>query len=202
MNNMNINRYRQSQFELFPGASGSHRDSGKKDRLIKDLTLSLENISVLGIIFVMILVLFFSFGVERGKKIAMGSNVPENDQFVPVGENIAEEKQTSVGQTPVEEKLAIPTDVPNEEETISQPPLEKNEEQEQLFTIQVASFKLKKNAEKEAEHLKGLGLEDAFVVPKGTYSIVCIGKFLERDEAKVFSNRLKNRYNDCLVRRL
>ena len=200
---MSINHYRQSQFELFPGASGSTRDSGKKYRLIKDLTLSLENISVLAILFVMILVLFFSFGVEKGKKIAMASHVPESDTFVPAVKNSEEEKQQPAVQVPpVGEKLAIPTDVLDEQETTSSPPLEKNEEQEQLFTIQVASFKLKKNAEKEAESLKGLGLEDAFVVPKGSYSIVCIGKFVERDEARVFVNKLKNRYNDCLVRRL
>jgi len=50
MINMNIKRNKQAQFELFPGTAGSNRESGKKDRLIKDLTLSLENISVLCII--------------------------------------------------------------------------------------------------------------------------------------------------------
>jgi len=199
---MNINRSKQSQFELFPGTGDSSRESGKKGRLIKDLTLSLENISVLCILLIMVVVLFFSFGVERGKKISTVSNLDEKDTILTIDKNIAETKEKPEVKPPVEEKLVIPKNVPEEKKETSQPSLEKNEEQENLFTIQVASFKLKKNAEKEANHLKGIGLDDAFVVPKGSYSIVCIGKFLEINEAKALSDKLKNRYNDCLVRRL
>ena len=66
---MNINRKRQSQFELFPGASKNKPETGKPAYLTKDLTLSLENTIVLCIIFVMSLVLFFSFGVEKGRRV-------------------------------------------------------------------------------------------------------------------------------------
>ena len=90
----------------------------------------------------------------------------------------------------------------NKNEPAFRPPIEKLDEQEKLFTIQVASFKLKANAQREAARIKRMGHEDIFVVPKGNYSIVCVGKFAQRDEAKKFSGRLKEKYNDCLVRRL
>ena len=77
-----------------------------------------------------------------------------------------------------------------------------DDDQERIFTIQVASFKLRKNAQREADHLKSIGHEDAFVIPKGSYSIVCVGKFAQKVEAKKFSSKLSNRYNDFLVRRL
>ena len=204
---MNFNPKRQSQFELFPKPSKNGSEPWKPSRLTKDLTLSLENIIVLCIIFVMVLVLFFSFGVERGKKIAL--LVPAKDEggiVQTVKEDVVRETVQTVPQVEREERVVFPVSLPEEirEETepAFRPPLEKTEEQENLFTIQVASFKLEKNAKKEADRLKGIGHDDTFVVPKGSYSIVCVGKFVRRNEAKKFSSKLKKRYNDCLVRRL
>ena len=78
-------------------------------------------------------------------------------------------------------------------------------EQDQIlkdyYTIQVASFKLEKNALKEAESLKKDDYE-SFVVPKGSHTIVCVGKFLQQERAKILSKKLKKKYSDCLVRRL
>ncbi len=69
------------------------------------------------------------------------------------------------------------------------------------YTIQVASFKKEKNAKIEAERLKGIGV-DIFVLPKGEYSIVCIGRFLKKADAREFSQKIKDRYKDYLIRRL
>jgi cell division septation protein DedD len=204
---MNINFKNQSQFELFPKSSKSSPKAWKPSRLTKDLTLSLENIIVLCIIFVMVLVLFFSFGVERGKKIALLSPAQEEmDVARVVKEDTLKQPGQTVVQVETEERVVFPVDVPEEitveSEPVFRPPLEKTEEQENLFTIQVASFKLEKNAKREADRLKGRGHDDAFVVPKGSYSIVCVGKFIQRNDAKKLSSRLKKRYHDCLVRRL
>ena len=105
-----------------------------------------------------------------------------------------------------EERFVLPVNVPEEireeESPAVRPPLEKTQEQEKLFTIQVASFKQEKYANQEADRLRQNGHSDTFVIPKGDYSIVCVGKFIGKDEAKKFSGKLKKRYNDCLVRRL
>ena len=69
------------------------------------------------------------------------------------------------------------------------------------YTVQVASFQKDEYAQKEAMTLKKKGY-DIFVVAKGKYSIVCVGKFSRRDEAKVILSRLKKTYKDCMVRRL
>jgi cell division protein FtsN len=204
---MNINPKRQSQFELFPKSSKSAPETWKPSGLTKDLTLSLENIIVLCIIFVMILVLFFSFGVERGKKIALLDSTKAEVNIVRTAkEKVVPQPAEKVPQEKGEERVVFPVSVPEEiieeSEPAIKPPLEKTEEQEELFTIQVASFKLEKNARREADRLKDIGHDDTFVVPKGSYSIVCVGKFERKKEAKKFSSRLKKHYNDCLVRRL
>lgn len=200
MASMNINPKRQSQFELFPGASRNDPQSGRPVRLTKDLTLSLENIIVLCIISVMVLVLFFSFGVEKGRRMALRSQVPDTAGLVQAVKEVVPPQPILSSEETVVLSVEVPEEVVTENEAVP-PPLDKKNEQEKFFTIQVASFRLEKNAKEEAGRLKGAG-HDTFVIPKGGHSIVCVGKFMQMDEAKKFSNRLKNRYNDCLVRRL
>ncbi len=200
---MNINRKKQSQFELFPGTSKSSPEMGKQAHLTKDLTLSLENIIVLCIIFVMSLVLFFSFGVEKGKWVAGASY---ESRLAKENEKIASNPAGSDAKAKQGERVVFPVDIPEDLIKDSDPdsgkPLRINDEQGDLFTIQVASFKLRKNAQREADRLKGNGHEDAFVLPKGSYTIVCVGKFSQKADAEKFSSKLPSRYNDSLVRRL
>ena len=204
---MNIISKQQSQFELFPKSSKNSSEEWKPSCLIKDLTLSFENIIVLCIIFVMVLVLFFSFGVERGKRIALLPSVTdEADIIQTVKKDAVKQPVQTVPRVEMEKRVVFPVDIPEEifeeGEPAFRPPLEKTEEQEKLFTIQVASFRLEKNAEREADRLRNTGHDDTFVVPKGNHSIVCVGKFMQKNEAKKFSGKLKKRYNDCLIRRL
>ena len=204
---MNIISKQQSQFELFPKSSKNSSGEWKPSCLIKDLTLSFENIIVLCIIFVMVLVLFFSFGVERGKRIALLPSVTdEADIIQTVKKDAVKQPVQTVPRVEMEKRVVFPVDNPGEifeeGEPAFRPPLEKTEEQEKLFTIQVASFRLEKNAEREADRLRNTGHDDTFVVPKGNHSIVCVGKFMQKNEAKKFSGKLKKRYNDCLIRRL
>jgi len=200
---MNISRKRQSQFELFPGVPKSGPETGRPAHITKDLTLALENIIVLCIIFVMSLVLFFSFGVEKGKWVA---NISDEDHLIQRHEKVALDPAGSDTKAKQGGKAVVPVDIPEDLIEVSDlafgGPRKINDEQKELFTVQVASFKLRKNAQREADRLKGNGHQDAFVLPKGSYTIVCIGKFSQRAQAKEFSSRLPSRYNDSLVRRL
>ena len=187
-----------TQIELFPFLAGrTHSRVSRPRYLLKDLTLSVENTIVLCIIFVMAVVLFFSFGVERGKQIVKGAlaEPPATMMVLPAPEDapakVAERSVAPPGNT--KEQKQTPA-VRN-----NAPALEKKEKG--TFTIQVASFKEKEKAQMEAKRLKSKGYE-IFVLPKGKHSIVCIGKFAIKDEAMEFSNKLKSKYNDCLVRRL
>ncbi|HLF18170.1 MAG TPA: SPOR domain-containing protein [Candidatus Omnitrophota bacterium] len=196
---MTINIKEQSQFELFPGNAKHLAPQAIQNRLsIKDLTLSIENIIVLCIVLVMTYVVFFSFGVERGRRLGLAQPAEE---AIPAGkiEILAAPQPAELEQT------AKPTAQqqlePNAKEQVLQVPLERELTDEDLFTIQIASFKSETSARKEVERLGNTGHE-SFVVAKGDYSIVCIGKFAQRDEAKKASSKLKSKYRDLLVRRL
>jgi cell division septation protein DedD len=89
-------------------------------------------------------------------------------------------------------------------EVLQIPEEKMNEILEPKYTIQVASFKKQHNAEEEADKIREDNTfdHDVFVVRKGDYSIVCVGRFYERSEARNFSQKLISEYQDLLVRRL
>ncbi len=201
-----------TQIELFPFLTGrAHSRIARPRYLLKDLTLSVENTIVLCIVFVMAVVLFFSFGVERGKQIVKGAlteppaaitvlSTPEE----PSGK-VFERSPAPAGSTKAQKNTAPAQAAGSQQQkqtpaaTNATPSLEKKEKG--TFTIQVASFKEKEKARMEAKRLKSRGYE-IFILPKGKHSIVCVGKFAIKDEATEFLNKLKSKYNDCLVRRL
>ncbi|MCM8779704.1 MAG: SPOR domain-containing protein, partial [Candidatus Omnitrophica bacterium] len=69
------------------------------------------------------------------------------------------------------------------------------------YTIQVASFKFKNEALKEMESLKRRGF-NSIILNKGTFLIVCVGKYSDKEKAISVLQKLKKNYQDSFVRRL
>ncbi len=198
----------QSQFELFPQSKNNPQEPEKKRFLLRDLTFPIENIIVILIIVVMGFVLAFSYGVEKGKMTDFSTAEASKNNDAKLTENAIIEPPTETKIQVVEKDSArsnsASSKVKEEKiEVLKIPAIEEIEEDVPLnnYTIQVASFKREVNARKEALTLKKKGYE-SHVVPKGSHSIVCVGKFIAKLEAERFSSKLKNKYKDCLVRRL
>ncbi len=155
----------------------------------------------------MIMVLSFSLGVERGKRLA---GLPKEDTDFKekfVESKPQEEIQHAVDVKTVSENVSQPKEI----ELIALVELANKEPEnalktfaEKAYTIQVASFKKEQYAKKEANILRNNGYrnQDIFVLDKGKYSIVCVGSFHEKDQAKLLLGKLKKRYKDCLIRSL
>ena len=192
---MNIN-YKQTQFELFPGASREAQDSEKPKFFFSSITLTLENIIVLTVLLFMGIIVSFSFGVEKGKRVVLAKS-----DILSQGHEVKPEA-LKVSEIPAEESTAVIAKQAENfvEKRVTESSILKGLP-ENFYTVQVASFKTRKYAEKEALNLKKKGYE-IFIVQKGSYLVVCAGKFFEHDEAEGFSTKLKNKYKDCLVRRL
>lgn len=230
---MNINFKRASQFELFPGASEKPQGTPERLRLFKDLTLSSENIIVLGIVFVMSMVVFFSLGVERGKRVVKKElSQPFNTQVTTLNKPMAPQatsgrisQKTLAVQQPAQNITApinrvvpmttnpmppvtiaktvnavAPVALPKQLAAISKDVSQVVQNLNVGFTVQVASYKADSAANREADNLRKKGFE-VFVLPKGDYFILCVGKFAQSNEAKKFSGKLKSRYKDNMVRR-
>ena len=192
---MNIN-YKQTQFELFPGASREAQDSEKPKFFFSSITLTLENIIVLTVLLFMGIIVSFSFGVEKGKRVVLAKS-----DILSQGHEVKLEA-LKVLEIPAEESTVVVAKQAENfvEKRVTESSILKGLP-ENFYTVQVASFKTRKYAEKEALNLKKKGYE-IFIVQKGSYLVVCAGKFFEHDEAEGFSTKLKNKYKDCLVRRL
>lgn len=215
---MNIN-YKQSQFELFPGATGGSSEITKPRYLFANLTLSIENVVVIGIITLMTMVFAFSLGVEKGKKVQNSSPIQQLPPVTAKGTAVAAtlsapEKtaalNSSVVKTPAAsaplneinqtKKAPVAASAPSSSSLRVKETPNPSPSSSKPYTIQVASFKDNQYAQKEASVLKNKNL-DSFVMTKGNFFIVCIGKFSKKEEANGLLSKLKRTYNDCLVRR-
>lgn len=139
----------------------------------------------------------FSLGVEKGKRITL---LNANSRL-----DIALKKEKASPEPVIikqEYEPAPDTQAIAKRKEQKQAP-QKNELKEyiQNYTIQIASYRTKANAQEEARALKKKGLS-SFVLPKGKFSIVCVGNFLKQESARTLLAQLKKRYRDCYVRRL
>ncbi len=217
---MKINYHRQTQFELFPGTPQQTVKRSKTPFLKTRLSLSLENIGILGILMVVSMVASFSIGVERGKRTArpapergirtaaLRSPVPKTLPAEPAREQAspqvsppAEEKRDWRSEKPEMEIARMSVPLPGAAETQAGREENPADEKAGMYTVQVASFRKDKFAQQEAKTLKKKGYE-IFVIPKGKYSIVCVGRFSQRRQAQDFSAELRKKYKDCIIRSL
>jgi hypothetical protein len=199
---MTFNANKPSQFELFPNSGSPERDTPRQPFIIKDLTLSAENTIVLSIIFIVVLVVFFSIGVERGKRLArVPAAVSGEVAAVEAGTNAAEVIYQGINAPGVSAfgQGEFPKAAVEEAATEKREVLEVPIDEEYRYTIQVASFKSLQYAMKEAKALESKGHE-TFVMPKGEHQIVCIGKFAAQGDARQYARKIKDRYQDYLIR--
>lgn len=205
------NPFKQSQFELFPGTPGVQPKRAKSPFFGWSLILSFENIILLGIIFLMGMVVAFSFGVEKGKSINKSVSVKallegpdyraqaydelrqEEEADIAVSETIATDQGQAVNIIEISQ---------NEKNMGSfEKKVDKTLSLAKIYTVQVASFKQKSMAEAEATRLQGRSY-DAFVEKKGSYYIVCVGYFEEKRQAQSLLKALRKKYSDCYIRSL
>ena len=204
-----------SQIELFPSDLTGPALIGKPRQALKDLTVSPENMIVWAIVLVMVFVLAFSSGVERGKKAPSVALTEEKINFEDKGQNAiivpsatATDKVKAKDKSVVSKASSIVSEKNVKEEKASpkkDSKVLKVKESKELaqgsYTVQVASFKVKDRATQEAKQLEKIG-HQIFVLSKGSYSIVCVGKFEQKEQADKLSKKLKGRYRDLVLRRL
>ena len=181
----NINN---NQLELF---SQNHDPSIVRDSVGRPTLTSrmrqYERVIIFTIALILACIISFSLGVEKGKRVSVIISEPikvvaakEAPKVVPSSQQIVIKPQQPV--TPVvERKVSAPT--------------------AGAYTIQVASFKSKALAQKEAQVLKKKGM-NTVILTSGSYTILCVGNFTSKKEAQPVLSELQKRYQGCYIRRL
>jgi cell division septation protein DedD len=71
----------------------------------------------------------------------------------------------------------------------------------QGYTIQIASYKSRDLAQKEVDSLRKKGYA-VLVLAKGGYTVLCVGNFSNKQNAKVAYADLAKKYPGCILRRI
>jgi len=209
------------QLDLFArGKAEETRREDFRDRFSSKIILSWENL-VVGVIFITLsFLLFFSLGVERGKRqvgmdpelgdsnlkqataapqpapvtsIANSANIQLARNFVPkVTPRKSDVDFTKVGQSSPTSQIKVLQVVSVTDENT--PAIKK-------YTIQVATFGKDDFARQEEGRLKGQGYQ-TIIKSSGQWRVLCVGSFSDKQEAEATLRKLKSKYHDCYVRRL
>jgi cell division septation protein DedD len=198
--------HKPTQIELFPSPEEKPA-SGRRSRVFFcRLTLSTESVVILAIAIIILMVVSFSLGIEKGRRLVKGAAAkrpalaaePVARGLAAVAPAAAAEPEPAPAAAPVAE---APPARPDAEAPAPASETGPKKDVDNFYTVQVASFRTEKYAREEAMKLKGQGY-DTLVVEKGKHSIVCVGKYSVEEEAKVASRQLRKTYKDCLIRRM
>jgi cell division protein FtsN len=142
------------------------------------VTLRIDHLMIGGIFALVLYVLIFSFGVERGKRYAK-AEIREANTTPGVLETSKEVGPIQT-ESPV---ISAVSDLPSQEPSLqpateigSAPPTGE-------YTIQIVAYKTRKQAEATVERLKITGVQ-GFIVPQGKFFFVCADAFSTMKEAK------------------
>lgn len=165
--------------DLFEDLQTADKNIRKKVRLqlprLKNrLSLSYENLIFLAIGFVMCSIIFFSFGVEKGRQDVNGIKVLKY-------KSIKERAGNAIVNGSAQQ------------ETI------KKSSSKSGYIIQLAVFKDSNSAEKEHNSLVKKGYK-AGIKKSGDYYQLYVGDFAEKKEAKKLLKGLQVKYKDCYIK--
>lgn len=177
------------------------------------ISLSLENLVILSIVAIMVVIFSFAMGIERGRRLAL--SVPEQSEAshanVAVVKNGKDAVKADVKALPVESQkikavtLSSQTMVkgkPAGNAAVAPVSAGMTAAGSGAYTVQVATYKNERPAQRAADLLKQKGFKDVYVLPKGSYTIVCVGNFQRKEDSSDTRRQLKGLYRDSLVRRL
>jgi cell division protein FtsN len=188
-----------TQLELFSRAKGTAGLMPQTRHSFLGFIWNYEKAILIIVGFIITATVSFALGVEKGKRTATLKSRPR--AFMASGEDAIKQATTPLpapAQAKPEPQLK-PAPTPRQEVVATPAALVK--ESAASYTIQVASFKKEASAQREIDTLKKKGLV-ASILSKGKYLVVCVGSFMQKDEAKKLLSELKKRYQDCFIRRL
>lgn len=179
-----------SQLELFSQQDNSPQEKKTADKRFLSGIRVYEKKILTVIAAVSISIISFSFGVERGKRVSLTNG---NQRF-----DVANVKSATPQEriAPAASLKTLPLMKNEELKALPESPLDK-----QGYYIQLASYKTKASAQKEMDSLRKQGLS-AIILTKGSYNVLCIGSFNNRENAQPTLVQMKKRFKDCYLRRL
>jgi cell division septation protein DedD len=212
---------KQDQLELFSQHNDQEQAGSFSKTFLSYIGVYEKTIMIL-IGFLVIGIVSYCFGVERGKNIAAVSRNTRIDMatigrspVVPRGAPKAVPSALKPPQQPVSvpKVIVVPAPVLNAKGTNNAVAAVKvasrsmgtvpvtEASSAQRYTIQIGTFQARTNAQKDIAILRQAGLSPV-LVSQGKYSVLCVGAFSNQETARSLLVELKKKYRDCYIRRL
>ena len=148
-------------------------------------TLNPERLVFVAIGVVMLLVIVYALGVERGKSIARATNAAQ--ETLPAAAPMAKPQAAVVAAEPEPAEAAAPSTA-------------EVEKQAAFYTIVACTFTQEATAAAEANRLKSEGI-DAYAYRSGSYYLVCAGRFADSAGAKDELSKVRRYFKDAYVKK-
>lgn len=148
--------------------------------------LTAEKIVFLVIGVIMLGVIFFALGVEKGRSLADKASAAAIKTVI---QEDAVQVQTKSAPLPLTNTTV--------DKTIA--PAQARPDKDKPYTIVAAAFSRQDFASKEAGHLKASGLE-SFVYFSDPYYLACVGSFASKESASKLLGKVKQMHRDAYIR--
>lgn len=189
-----------AQLEMFNDDESSLADKGGYggDPLRVKIVRGYQKLILKGIALIFISLVAYSRGVEKGKQQAVSLAGTLNRKAV-VSDAAAHAVSSGITPAAAREPIGVINTspvMPAQSITVTNPETGKPN-----YTIQVASISKNANVKSELARLRNKGYT-AFSLVKGKYTVICVGRFEAKVDARDKLEKLKSRYPDCQIRRL
>ncbi len=165
-----------------------------------------DKLILTAIFFIVCIIISYSIGVETGKRLktkeiqANPGQIDTKIEIAEIPEKLLEE-ESAIQKKEKGQSLKSPDKDKNtrNQDTIAEP--EPTQETKPFYSVQIATYSNKGFAERKKNQLNSQGLK-SFLLQKGEYEVLYIGRFTNKSEAKKAASRLKKTYSDCLVKKI
>ena len=205
------------QLHLF--ANDDH-DTGKASR--RSIILPLDTTVLVSVVILLLFILAFSLGVEKGRKIAYKNIEGERQILLAQHDSAAQEAEIDslINEAPVK-PVILPAVIPRQSAISMKPALQpasiipflakktmpstvlvsENAADSKKYAIQLASYANKEPAQVEAKKLEQNGYS-VQLAQKGKFIVILVGDYHNENDAKNSMQSLKKRYKDCILKKL
>ncbi len=188
---MENERYQKELFEFEQAKRQKPKFGAIFQRTDFAITLTAEKIVFIIIGIIMLMVVFFALGVEKGKSfVTTHSSAPQASYSAP-----------SVTTAQIK-TLSPPTNITPKSGTLVEPKkaqVLQPDVKDNPYTIVAAAFSRQDFASKEASRLKANGL-GAFVYYSEPYYLTCVGSFASKDSALKSLSKVRQMHRDAYIR--
>lgn len=195
-----LNLFRkETQLEIFNTKAEAAKPQGSRFFFVFENLVKYDKIIFSGIAFIIIFLLAYSLGFERGKHLNIVSLKKDNEAFtnITAEKKLTSEESKNDNRDKKTEKITYVTVVKN---TLEQK-AKTEKDQKKKYLIQVASYLKNSLAKKEALNLKNKGF-NPLIMNKGKFFVVYVAGFDNKNKAEISLKKLKMNYRDCFIKRI